>query len=124
MLDAGISEGFGAPSRLTNQKTREQKQAEESFNLHVDQISGRVRTLSSRIPDSGANHMSRSEAKSAVARLLFRLENSVRTKPKAKRGIFQGAERSGFDSPAATSLLSKFLRREPKIESSGKMIEV
>lgn len=64
--------------------------AEQAFNAHIDALATQLRLMASRIRDAGATHLRRTEAKSALERLVVRLGYSVRTRPKAKRGVFSG----------------------------------
>jgi len=111
LLDIGIAGGFGVPLQSVTVKTTEMRDAEEDFNRDMDSMSKRIFTLSSRIPESGASHMSRSDAKSALDRLHDRLTKSVRTKPKVKKSVFDSHEASEYESAGKTSIMSKFLQR-------------
>jgi hypothetical protein len=64
-----------------------------------------LRLMSSKIRDAGTSHLKRTEAKSALERLIVRLEASVRTKPRPRKGV--------FDRPGALSAgaLDGYLRR-------------
>ena len=79
--------------------------AESTFNSQIDVITTQLRLMSSRIRDAGTSHLRRTEAKSAIERLIVRLEHSVRTRPKAKKGIFGGV------SGEQRSFLSGFLKQ-------------
>jgi len=62
--------------------------AEQSFNSSVDSMAAILKKMLSNIRDAGAAHMRRTECKSAIDRLLVRLEFAVRTRPKPKKGVF------------------------------------
>ena len=74
---------------LSNQTTV--PTAESTFNSQIDTITQQLRLMSSRIRGSGTSHLRRTEAKSSLERLIMRLEHSVRTRPKPRKGIFGGA---------------------------------
>ena len=57
------------------------------FNKMIDQISVRLRELSSQIIDTGALNMGRTEAKQAIDNFLRRLNYTIRTEPPPKRTI-------------------------------------
>lgn len=63
---------------------------EHLFNADVDDIARHIEKLYTSIPDSGASHMTRTEAKNALLDLQHRLLSAVRTRPKKKRHIFDG----------------------------------
>ncbi|KAK6001066.1 hypothetical protein QM012_003149 [Aureobasidium pullulans] len=65
---------------------------ESRFNLAVDGLVAELRTIAFNIRDSGATHMRRTECKTAIEKLMYRLEFAARTRPKPKKGIFGGAE--------------------------------
>jgi hypothetical protein len=94
-IDAGFSD-FSFRSRVTGKlkpmgslgKTSPAALAEASFNAQIDALVAQLRLMSSRIRDAGTTHLRRTEAKSAIDRLVLRLEYCVRTKPKQKTGVF------------------------------------
>lgn len=64
--------------------------AEAAFNSQIDNLTKQLQLMSSRIRGSGTTHLRRTEAKSSIERLILRLEHSVRTRPKPRKGIFGG----------------------------------
>ncbi|KAK4991261.1 hypothetical protein LTR66_006593 [Elasticomyces elasticus] len=76
---------------------------EQAFNLAVDSLVQHLRQTASQIRDSGASHMRRTEAKSALEGLACRLEYAVRTRPKPKKGVF-GSAAQGQESSMARFL--------------------
>ena len=60
------------------------KNAETTFNKEVDELSCRVKSISTRIIDTGASQLKRTEAKEMLEGLYFRLTYAVRTEPKPK----------------------------------------
>ncbi|RVX71538.1 hypothetical protein B0A52_05110 [Exophiala mesophila] len=83
ILDIAISDG-GRPS------TFETRADEVSFNRSVDHLADAVRTKYISIQDTGASHMSRTEAKDLLRSLHWRLLYSVRSEIRLKKGVFDG----------------------------------
>jgi hypothetical protein len=105
LLDIAIDVGFSdfaflspenqtqykaAPKSLFGHATTASSPAEVSFNTQIDDIVAHLRFMGSKIRDAGTSHLKRTEAKSALERLIVRLEASVRTKPRARKGVFDG----------------------------------
>lgn len=63
-------------------------EAARSHNRNVDLLVIELQNVHGRIHDSGVNHLGRTEVKSALERLMSRLEHTVRTKPKPKKSVF------------------------------------
>ena len=80
LLDIVIDDG-DPPRPLT-------EEAEKSFNKQVDEVLQAVRDMSSKIVDTGASHISRTETKEVLIALDTRLQYAVRTRPKPKRSVF------------------------------------
>ena len=106
ILDIAINSGFVSlpfPS----------KESEIDFNRSIDALSQQITTLHNGIVDTGASHMKRTEAKNALERLKFRLEFSVRTKPKPKKNVFgdlvgrSNLDGHGQDADVMTKFLGK-----------------
>ena len=88
--------------------------AEATFNAQIDTLTYHLRQMSSRIRDAGTSHLRRTETKSAIERLVVRLEHSVRTRPKPRKGIFGGV------TGEQRSFLSGFLKQMvPNAEDRG-----
>lgn len=113
ILDCAVGAGFSPndPSSL----------GPASFDKGVDGLVSALRKLSSNIRDAGAAHMRRTECKGAIDRLAVRLEFSVRTKPKPKKGVFGSGGTSG-DLQAMGGFLEKFMKM--KKEGSALKAEV
>ncbi|GAB7332463.1 hypothetical protein MBLNU13_g04262t1 [Cladosporium sp. NU13] len=129
LLDIAIDVGFSdfaflsqesqtqqrtAPKSLFGHGTTTSSPAEISFNAQIDDIASHLRLMSSKIRDAGTSHLKRTEAKSALERLIVRLEASVRTKPRPRKGV--------FDRPGALSagVLDGYLRRvESENDAAG-----
>lgn len=75
---------------------------EVRFNSAVDDVVGGLRSIAFNIRDSGATHMRRTECKTAIEKLSYRLEFSARTKPKPRKGIFG-------ESEGATDMMMNFI---------------
>ena len=80
-------------------KALHQPSSEKSFNAQIDTLTDTLRLLAARIRDAGTSHLRRTEAKSALERVVVRLEHCVRTRPRPRKGVFGGgAESKGFMS--------------------------
>ena len=100
VLDVAIADGFSSdpeifstlPSITTGPfaPSAPVSDAEKRHNHQIDAITARLRFMASRIRDAGTSHLRRTEAKSAIERLIARLDYSVRTRPKPKKGVFDG----------------------------------
>ncbi|KAH0208579.1 hypothetical protein KCU86_g7973, partial [Aureobasidium melanogenum] len=68
--------------------------SEEEGNLNsaMDGLVAELRSIAFNIRDTGATHMRRTECKTAIEKLSYRLEFAARTRPKPKKGIFGAAE--------------------------------
>ncbi|KAK5009011.1 hypothetical protein LTR28_003176 [Elasticomyces elasticus] len=87
---------------------------EQAFNLAVDSLVQHLRQTASQIRDSGASHMRRTEAKSALEGLACRLEYAVRTRPKPKKGVF-GSAAQGQESSMARFLSMPVVNGEGRV---------
>ncbi|RMD43483.1 hypothetical protein DV735_g1634, partial [Chaetothyriales sp. CBS 134920] len=81
ILDTAVADG-GRPAVFATAADK------ASFNKSVDALAAVVKETFVKISDSGASHMSRSEAKDALQALYYRLMFAVRTEPQLKRNIF------------------------------------
>ncbi|KIW20369.1 hypothetical protein PV08_00944 [Exophiala spinifera] len=81
VLDAAIADG-GRPANVDSPADK------VTFNRSVDTIADAVRSTLVSIIDTGASHLSRTEAKAALQALYWRLLFSVRTEPRPKKNIF------------------------------------
>ncbi|KAK3696136.1 hypothetical protein LTR37_018107 [Vermiconidia calcicola] len=112
-VDAGFSTNSSShpkslkPLAATKPANSVISDAETTFNAQIDALTSQLRQISSRIRDAGTSHLRRAEAKSSIERLVVRLEYSVRTKPKPRKGIF-----GGMVSGEQRNFLSGFLKKE------------
>ena len=108
VLDVAIGAGYSTFAFLSAESESLQSHvpeatigsdSEQSFNSSVDGLTTYLRTMLSNIRDAGAAHMRRTECKSAIDRLVVRLEYAVRTRPRPKKDVFgrnsTGMERLG-----------------------------
>lgn len=96
-----------SPISTENATTRQALSEEETnFNSAIDKVVAELRAIAFNIRDSGAAHMRRTECKTAIEKLSYRLEFSARTRPKPKKGIFGAAE------GASDSIRNFVVRRE------------
>ena len=119
LLDVGIGGGFNSTiTHVQNPSTPEAKEAVKAFNADVDKLSDEVKRVFTRITDGGASHMERTEAKTVLERLLYRLEWSVRTKARPKTKLFVDAmEARGLDvgDSAKSHFMERFLKLRPPL---------
>ena len=92
ILDVAIGDG-GRPAASFGSRAEA-----VSFNKSVDRLADAVRATFISIVDTGASHMSRTEAKDVLQALHWRLLYSVRTEVRPKKNIFDaetGKSRDG-----------------------------
>ena len=99
ILDIAIDAGFSEPAlsmpipiktKTNFNKPSSTPSAEVTFNSQIDSLTKVLQSMSSQIRGSGTSHLRRTEAKSSLDRLILRLEHSVRTRPKPRKGVFGG----------------------------------
>ena len=100
ILDTALDDGL-RPYEATLDR-----EVEKEFNRQVDELSKVIKDMFTKILDTGASHMTRTEAKEVLEALHARLEYAIRTKPKPKASLFG-------DMPEAESktLMKNFLRK-------------
>ncbi|KAI9787903.1 MAG: hypothetical protein M1816_007389 [Peltula sp. TS41687] len=64
------------------------KDEETSFNKDIDALASQMRLMFNRIIDTGASHITRTEAKEVINRVYYRLIYGVRTRQRPKKSIF------------------------------------
>ena len=84
---------------------------EKAFNREVDALARVVKGILSRIVDTGASFISRTEAKEALDSVYNRLLYGVRTKEKPKPQIFLGTSQEAISSPQK-DFISTFLAKK------------
>ncbi|KAL1311223.1 hypothetical protein AAFC00_001414 [Neodothiora populina] len=125
ILDIAVGAGFSDFRFLPERRTPEAKQDESTstdltkmqrnrsrqiqstpietaFNEAIDGLVGELRVLMSHIRDAGAAHMQRTECKSMLEKLSYRLEYAARTRRKPKKSIFGGGGSGGSGRRVAT----------------------
>ncbi|KAL9106995.1 MAG: hypothetical protein Q9227_008031 [Pyrenula ochraceoflavens] len=98
LLDIAIDNGIGlappepvpttSPDPVLRSATPRDKKADRELNAEVDKLADRIKDIASSIRDTGASHMRRTEAKSALEAVYWRLLIAVRTKPRPKKTVF------------------------------------
>lgn len=106
ILDIGVDDG-DPPGADDN------PQLEQNFNARVDQLAKAINTIFTKIVDTGASHISRTEAKDRLEAFHSRLTFAVRTKRKIKKDIFGDAMPVGGVS-AQPGSLANFLAKSSK----------
>ncbi|EGR47407.1 uncharacterized protein TRIREDRAFT_79259 [Trichoderma reesei QM6a] len=93
---------------------------EDGFNQDVDQLAAKLREIWRKINDAGMK-ITRTEAKSVVEWVQQRLSNTVRTRKKAKKSIFDlpGHEDRSSNLPKQQEYMAKFLQKIPKPQAGG-----
>jgi hypothetical protein len=81
ILNVGVGSG-DPPLAGMNEKV------ENAFNDQVDELSRRIKTMSTSIIDNGASQLKKTEAKEILESFNFRLMYAVRTRPKPKNTPF------------------------------------
>ncbi|KAK4947894.1 hypothetical protein LTR10_013402 [Elasticomyces elasticus] len=111
ILDTAIADG-GRPAEFDS------RAEEVAFNKSVDKLAETVRLTFTSIIDTGASHLSRTEAKAALQTLYWRLLYSVRTEVRPKKNIFDartGMIRSDRDYQSeekGKNVMKQFLARK------------
>ena len=92
MLDIAIGNGMtwsqSSPPTTT--------QAERLFNQDIDTLAATIKLMFTQIIDTGASHMTRTEAKEVLNRVYYRMIYAVRTKQKPKQDIFSSSSASSL----------------------------
>ncbi|KAF1348696.1 hypothetical protein BDV97DRAFT_354140 [Delphinella strobiligena] len=84
---------------------------EIAFNDAIDSLASELRALASNIRDAGAAHMQRTECKSMIEKLAYRLDYAARTRPKPKR--------SAFEVKGASGIMNGFVQRLEQMQQDG-----
>ena len=83
------------------------REVEREFNERVDELAKTVKDMFTKILDTGASHMTRTEAKEVLEALHARLEYAVRMRPRQKVSLF--GDLPGVESRA---FMKRFLGKE------------
>ncbi len=103
------------PSPPSAPETKAKASDEDSiFNQRVDELAQEVKAVFSRIPDAGAGHISRTEAKEVLNRVHYRIAYGVRTKPRPKKNLFEEPTLAKGDNslPRVEGPMARFLNRK------------
>lgn len=86
---------------------------ETSFNREVDSLAKRIKAMYTGLLDSGASHMSRTEAKEVLRIMHYRLIYAVRTKQEPKSSLFGSVTASGQgEGQQSTKAITTFLSHD------------
>ena len=108
LLNVGL-DGGDPPLLVPSDRERE-------FNQDVDMLSNRIKFMYSQIVDTGASHMTRTEAKEVLEAFASRLMYAVRTKPKTKTMLFGNSNvHAGSDSTRKITLPNFLAGSKPKL---------
>ncbi|KAL8654358.1 MAG: hypothetical protein Q9210_001553 [Variospora velana] len=101
ILAIGIDDGDPSPDSAN-------KQAQAAFDKGVDTVAQKIKAMFNQINDTGAAHMKRTDAKQSLESFHSTLVYAVRTKQKAKGGIWDEEE----VIEKQKGVMSGFTRRE------------
>ena len=104
-LDIGLDDGDPPDSSLD-------PDLESDYNRKIEKLAKVVRSMFTKIVDSGASHMSRTEAKDGLEAFHSRIIYAVRTKPKAKRLLFGSENAGGAYGMNKEQFMAKFLTEQ------------
>lgn len=112
ILDIGLDDGDPPDSGLV-------PDLENRFNENVDSLADMIKGMVAKIVDSGASHMTRTEAKDGLDAFQARLLYAVRTKPRPKLTLFGSRKDVTGHGRGTEDFMSKFLTKsKPVIEGS------
>ncbi|KAK5942174.1 hypothetical protein PMZ80_006129 [Knufia obscura] len=113
ILDAATTDGF-RPASFSS------RSEQQHFDADVDALAEHIHTLFVSIIDTGASHMSRTEAKAALQALHYRLLYQVRTKTKRKRHVFDREGAFNVDGSNAKKIGKGGIRDAFEVEGTKK----
>ena len=94
--------------------------SEASFNREVDFLAKIIKAMFTGLVDSGASHMSRTEAKEVLQIVHYRLIYAVRTKQEPKSSLFRTATTNGLnESQSGRKVLTEFLSHDRPTNDSA-----
>ena len=105
LLDIGLDDGDPPDSSLD-------PDLENGYNRKVEKLARVIRGMFTKIVDSGASHMSRTEAKDSLEAFHSRIIYAIRTKPKAKRLLFGSENAGGAYGISKEQFMAKFLTEQ------------
>ncbi|KAL7929587.1 hypothetical protein V8C35DRAFT_315206 [Trichoderma chlorosporum] len=109
VLDIAVDDGSPPASSASED--------EEQFNKDIDELATKLREIWRKINDAGMK-ITRTEAKSVVEWVQQRLSNTVRTRRKAKKSIFDLPGHEDLTSlPKQQEYMAKFFQKMPKPQS-------
>ena len=107
VLDIGLDDGNVPCSMVLPEH-------ESEFNKDIDKLAKILKAMFTRIIDTGASHMLRTQAKDVLEALHSRLTFAARTKPRPKKGLFGDSRQEPIKGGESRNYWKKFLamRRE------------
>lgn len=115
------TESTAVANNANKNKNSSDKAEEDAFNRRVDDLAHEVKAIFSRIPDAGAGHITRTEAKEVLNRVHYRIAYAVRTRPRPKKNLFESSLAPSSSSSKGENLpplpllegpMAKFLNRK------------
>jgi len=121
LSEASQTHHKAAPKSLFGHAASTSTPAEVSFNAQIDDIVTHLRFMGSKIRDAGTSHLKRTEAKSALERLIVRLEAAVRTKPRPRKGVFDSVGPGAVSAGVLDGYLTRMESESstPEVNGSG-----
>ena len=107
ILDIGLDDGRSS-GELTD------RAQEDAFNDDVDELAKKVKSMFSTIVDSGASHMTRTEAKEVLERMHYRLVYAVRTKQRPRKQLFQSTLSDGASGEPRPGIMARVLAKSSR----------
>lgn len=117
LLNIGLDDGDPPPlsstfsfleDTATDSNNKQPDTSEAAFNEAVDRLAHRVHNMFTSIVDTGASHMTRTEAKDVLESFHARLVYAVRTKQKPKVTLFGDAN---VEVQAGAKLMKRYFSR-------------
>lgn len=86
----------------------------KAFNAAIDATLNALKATAGHIRDAGAAHMHRTECKSAIDRVMVRLEFGLRTRPRPRRLVFGNHyDEDGGNTQGREDVLARFVGIAP-----------
>ncbi len=115
ILDIAIDDGLSLD-------VLEDKDVINTFNHDIDALTARIKFLFTSILDSGASHMTRTEAKEVLERVHYRLVYTVRTKPLQRKAIFESVStefRGEEQAATEKGIMARFLEKQQSLKTDA-----
>lgn len=108
LLDIAVDDGRCLYLDLTNSA------AAGKFDQHVDELVYTIKDVMKSIGNPGAAYISKIEAKEALELVSQRIADTLLSRPKAKKSMFDGVAKKELDYSVERDKMSKFTSRMKK----------